>query len=134
MLFHSCFLRVFKVVFYPIQDNVRCGFILQKQYNAALYYLSNRQMGRNRADDASNVNFFTCPLRKNRLYSHHYKFNKTHDGHEECLNMDKRNESLPARHGWRWHMVVAIVLLLVLVFIVLGFVLVMDPNWAYEHA
>jgi len=35
-------------------------------------------------------------------------------------------------HGWRWHVAVATVLLLGLVFIVLGFILIMDPNWAYR--
>lgn len=43
-----------------------------------------------------------------------------------------REDGVP-RHAWRWFVCVSIVLLLGLVFIVLGFVLIIDPNWAYPN-
>lgn len=78
-----------------------------------------------------NVNSLTWPLHRIRIDSNNYKLGKSYCYKRSGMNGD-REDDVP-RHAWRWLVCVSIVLLLGLVFIVLGFVLIIDPNWAYPN-
>lgn len=48
------------------------------------------------------------------------------------MGRSEDGKSLIARPSWRMRIAVGVILLLGLVFVGLGFILVMDPHWAYQ--